>query len=82
MQTSQSPRVEPEITFWKGFSHARIEAILPLKKYLRDAGHGNVDEYMVIEGDGKVAGLAEVEKYLVDLVYNYAQQAGRTEKNG
>ena len=36
-------------------------------------GRGNVDEYMVIEGDGKVAGLADVEKYLVDLVYNYAQ---------
>ena len=45
-------------------------------------GHGNVDEYMVIEGDGKIAGLAEVEKYLVDLIYNYAQQAGRTEKKG
>lgn len=39
-------------------------------------GRGNVDEYMVIEGDGKVAGLADVEKYLVDLVYNYAQHAG------
>jgi len=39
-------------------------------------GRGNVDEYMVIEGDGKVAGLADVEKYLVDLLYNYARQAG------
>lgn len=36
---------------------------------------GNV-EYMVIEGDGKVAGLADVEKYLVDLLYNYAQRVG------
>jgi acetylornithine deacetylase/succinyl-diaminopimelate desuccinylase-like protein len=39
-------------------------------------GRGNVNEYMVIEGDGKVAGLADVEKYLVDLVYNYAQAVG------
>jgi acetylornithine deacetylase/succinyl-diaminopimelate desuccinylase-like protein len=31
-----------------------------------------VDEYMVIEGDGKIAGLAEVEKYYVDLLYNLA----------
>ncbi len=38
---------------------------------------GNVDEYMVIEGNGKVAGLAEVEKYLVDLIFNYAQKARR-----
>lgn len=33
---------------------------------------GATDEFMVIEGDGKVAGLAEVEKYLVDLLYAYA----------
>ncbi|MGD9147160.1 MAG: M20/M25/M40 family metallo-hydrolase [Anaerolineae bacterium] len=39
-------------------------------------GRGNVDEYMVIEGDGKVAGLADVEKYLVDLVYAFCQQEG------
>lgn len=38
---------------------------------------GDVDEYMIIEGDGKVAGLAEVEKFLVDLVYNFAHQADR-----
>ncbi len=36
---------------------------------------GDVDEYMVIEGDGKVAGLADVEKYYVDLVLNYAATA-------
>lgn len=35
-------------------------------------GRGNVDEYMVIEGDGKVAGLADIEKYLVDLIYEVA----------
>jgi hypothetical protein len=28
---------------------------------------------MVIEGDGKVAGLAEAEKFMVDLLYNYAR---------
>lgn len=38
-------------------------------------GRGNVDEYMVIEGDGKVAGLADLEKYYVDLLYNYAATA-------
>lgn len=36
---------------------------------------GDVDEYMVIEGDGKVAGLADLEKYYVDLVLNYAATA-------
>ena len=36
-------------------------------------GRGNADEYMIIEGDGKVAGLAESEKYLVDLIYAIAQ---------
>ena len=32
-----------------------------------------VDEYYVIEGDGKLAGMAEAEKYLVDLLYNLAE---------
>jgi acetylornithine deacetylase/succinyl-diaminopimelate desuccinylase-like protein len=41
-------------------------------------GRGNADEYMVIEGDGKVAGLADVEKYYVDLVLNYAATASAT----
>jgi len=35
------------------------------------------NEFMVIEGDGKVAELADVEKYLVDLIYNYARTSGR-----
>ncbi|MFN8522282.1 MAG: M20/M25/M40 family metallo-hydrolase [Chloroflexota bacterium] len=39
-------------------------------------GGGATDEYLVIEGDGKVAGLAEAEKYHVDLLYNYARSAG------
>lgn len=38
-------------------------------------GRGNIDEYMVIESDGKVAGLADMEKYMVDLLYNYVQAA-------
>ena len=32
-----------------------------------------VDEYMVIEGDGKMAGLADAEKFMVDLLFNYAK---------
>jgi hypothetical protein len=39
-------------------------------------GGGSIDEYLVIEGDGKVAGLAETEKYHVDLLYAYARSAG------
>ncbi len=37
---------------------------------------GAVDEYLVIEGDGKVAGLADAEKFHVDLLYDYARSAG------
>ncbi len=32
-----------------------------------------VDEYLVIEGDGKMAGLADAEKFMVDLLFNYAK---------
>jgi len=36
-------------------------------------GSGNAtDEYMVIEGDGIVAGLADAEKFMVDMLFNYA----------
>tara|TARA_Y100000590_G_scaffold16250_1_gene19605 strand:+ start:1327 stop:2781 length:1455 start_codon:yes stop_codon:yes gene_type:complete len=35
-------------------------------------GPGNIDEYLVIEGNGKVAGLAESEKYHVDALFNFA----------
>jgi len=38
-------------------------------------GRGDTDEYMIIEGDGKVAGLADLEKYYVDLILNYAATA-------
>jgi acetylornithine deacetylase/succinyl-diaminopimelate desuccinylase-like protein len=31
-----------------------------------------VDEYLVIEGDGRIAGLAEAEKYMVDQLFDYA----------
>jgi acetylornithine deacetylase/succinyl-diaminopimelate desuccinylase-like protein len=30
------------------------------------------NEFYVVEGDGKVPGLAEIERYYVDLLYNYA----------
>jgi hypothetical protein len=32
-----------------------------------------VDEYMVIEGDGKIAGLADAEKFMVDMLFAYAE---------
>jgi len=32
-----------------------------------------VDEYMVIEGDGKVADLADAEKFMVDMLFAYAE---------
>lgn len=35
-------------------------------------------EFMVIDGEGPIAGLAEVEKYIVDLVDRFARQAGPT----
>jgi acetylornithine deacetylase/succinyl-diaminopimelate desuccinylase-like protein len=39
-------------------------------------GHGanlhTVNEYMVVEGNGKIAGLAEVERSYVDFLYTYA----------
>ena len=31
-----------------------------------------VDEYMVIEGDGKIADLADAEKFMVDQLFDYA----------
>ncbi len=40
-------------------------------------GRGTADEFLVIEGDGKVAGLAEAEKYLVDLIFSVASSANR-----
>jgi acetylornithine deacetylase/succinyl-diaminopimelate desuccinylase-like protein len=36
-------------------------------------GRSPIDEYMIIEGDGKIAGLADTEKYLVDLIYAVAE---------
>ena len=35
-------------------------------------GPGNIDEYLVIEGNDKVAGLAESEKYHVDALFNFS----------
>ena len=39
-------------------------------------GGGATDEYLVIEGDGKVAGLADAEKFHVDLLFNVAAALG------
>lgn len=39
-------------------------------------GGGATNEYLVIDGDGKVAGLADTEKFHVDLLYAYARSAG------
>ena len=36
------------------------------------SGHGSPDEFLVIEGDGKVGGLVELEQSYVDLLYSYA----------
>jgi acetylornithine deacetylase/succinyl-diaminopimelate desuccinylase-like protein len=38
-----------------------------------------VDEYLVVDGAGNIAGLAEMEKYQVDLLFNYATSAGHKE---
>ncbi|HUG16552.1 MAG TPA: M20/M25/M40 family metallo-hydrolase [Thermomicrobiales bacterium] len=39
-------------------------------------GGGAHNEYLVIDGDGLVAGLADTEKFHVDLLYAYARSAG------
>lgn len=43
-------------------------------------GGGATDEYLVIDGDGKVAGLAEAEKYHVDLLYDVAAALTRAKE--
>jgi hypothetical protein len=37
---------------------------------------GATDEYLVIESGNALAGLADAEKFHVDLLYNYARSAG------
>jgi acetylornithine deacetylase/succinyl-diaminopimelate desuccinylase-like protein len=37
---------------------------------------GATDEYLVIESGNKIAGLADAEKFHVDLLFNYARSAG------
>jgi restriction endonuclease Mrr len=40
-------------------------------------GHGGrahaIDEYFVMQGDGKVGGIVECEKSMVDILYAYAR---------
>ncbi|MDQ3549479.1 MAG: M20/M25/M40 family metallo-hydrolase [Chloroflexota bacterium] len=42
-------------------------------------GAGATNEYLVIDGDGMVAGLADTEKFHVDALYAYARSAGYSE---
>jgi hypothetical protein len=37
---------------------------------------GAVDEYLIIESGNAIAGLADAEKYHVDLLLNFARSAG------
>lgn len=37
---------------------------------------GAVDEYLIIESGNAIAGLADAEKFHVDLLFNYARSAG------
>jgi hypothetical protein len=39
-------------------------------------GGGATNEYLVIDGDGSIAGLADTEKFHVDALYAYARSAG------
>ena len=40
------------------------------------SGHSAPNEFLVIEGDGKVGGLSELERSFVDLLYSYAAYPG------
>ncbi len=40
------------------------------------SGHSEGNEFLVIEGDGKVGGLVELEQSFADLLYSYAAYPG------
>jgi acetylornithine deacetylase/succinyl-diaminopimelate desuccinylase-like protein len=40
------------------------------------SGHSGPDEFLVVDGDGKVGGLAELEKSYIDLLYSFAAYPG------
>jgi acetylornithine deacetylase/succinyl-diaminopimelate desuccinylase-like protein len=67
--------VWPMVAFGGPWAHVPKVLGIPA---LRGAGLGHGDraatsnEFYVIEGNGKVAGLADTEKFYVDLLYNYA----------
>ena len=67
--------VWPMVAFGGPWAHVPGMLGIPA---LRGAGPGygermaTSNEFYVIEGDGKVAGLADIEKFYVDLLYNYA----------
>ena len=58
--------------------HLYTRPPLSLPAVFTGLGHGgryhSPDEYLVIEGDGKVAGLVEAEKSYVDIVYAFAER--------
>lgn len=61
-----------------GPMHLYTRPPLSLPALFTGLGHGgryhSPDEYLVIEGDGKVAGLVEAEKSYVDIVYAFAER--------
>ena len=69
------PVVWPMVAFGGPWAHVPRMLGIP---GLRGAGPGFGDraatsnEFYVVEGDGKVAGLADTENFYVDLLYNYA----------
>jgi acetylornithine deacetylase/succinyl-diaminopimelate desuccinylase-like protein len=66
----------PMVAFGGPWAHVPKGLGIPA---LRNSGLGYGDraatsnEFYVVEGDGKVPGLAETERFCVDLLYNYAE---------
>lgn len=58
-------------------SYLFTEPPLSIPKVGGGLGHGarqhSVDEYLVVEGEGQIAGLREAEKFYVDFVYEFAR---------
>jgi hypothetical protein len=55
----------------------RVQRAVQSRRGAIGGGGGATNEYFVIERDESIAGLAEVEKYHVDLLYACARAAGR-----
>ncbi|HSL21034.1 MAG TPA: M20/M25/M40 family metallo-hydrolase [Vicinamibacterales bacterium] len=58
-------------------SYLFTEPPLSIPKIGGGLGHGarqhSVDEYLVVEGEGRIAGLVEAEKFYVDFLYDFAR---------